>query len=93
VIFLSRQVLDYLGLYIDQCIQNNDNSFVTSYVKAVGMTKDQQEIKYLVRDLISAGSETTMTMICWALVHLANHPAWQTRLQEQVQSTSIVENA
>lgn len=70
--------------YIEQCVRNDEDSFVNSYVKSFGPEYDKQQLNFLLRDLLAAGSETTMTTILWSLIYLANHQEWQTRLQAQV---------
>jgi cytochrome P450 len=45
---------------------------------------DLQELKWTIRDMLSAGSDTTLAVILWTLILLANHPDWQRRLQDQV---------
>jgi cytochrome P450 len=70
--------------YIKQCLRNDEDSFVNSYVKSFGPQYDAEQLQYLLRDLLIAGSETTMTSLLWSLIYLANYPEWQARLQNQV---------
>jgi cytochrome P450 len=81
---VSRSLFSLLDNYIEQCIQNDEESFVNSYVKSFGPQYDAEQLNYLVRDFLNAGSETTMTTLRWVLIYLANHPDWQKRLQSQV---------
>jgi cytochrome P450 len=70
--------------YVEQSVRNDEDSFVNSYVKSVGPDYDKEQLNFLLRDLLGAGSETTMTTILWALIYLANHQEWQTRMKAQV---------
>jgi hypothetical protein len=56
-------------------------------MKSVGdvQKSDLQELKWTIRDVLSAGSDTVFAAILWTLILLANHPDWQRRLQDQVE--------
>jgi cytochrome P450 len=81
---VSRRLLALFEGYIEQCVQNDEESFVNSYVKSFGPQYDAEQLNFILRDFLVAGSETTMTTLLWSLIYLANHPEWQKRLQEQV---------
>jgi cytochrome P450 len=77
-------MFELLDEYIDQCIRNNDESFVTSYARAFRDEFDVMGLKFFLRDLMCAGTETATTAIHWTILYLANHPEWQERLRNQV---------
>lgn len=87
MLVFERRMLQLLDEYIDQCIRNNDESFVASYERLFRREYDVHKLIFLVRDLLGAGSETTKTTLRWAIVYLANHQDWLTRLQAQVSDT------
>jgi cytochrome P450 len=53
-------------------------------VEAFGQNYKQDKLRIILRDLISAGIDTTKGTMSWSIVYLANHPEWQKRLREQV---------
>lgn len=59
-------------------------SFVRSYHDEEGDGYDQTELNYILRDLVVAGTETSVTTIRWSMVTLANHPDIQTRMQTEL---------
>ena len=70
--------------FIGRCVRQNDECFTNSYIESVGENYDERELKFILRDLLGAGSETTATTLRWIIVYLANHPEWQKRVQNQV---------
>jgi len=58
-----------------------DESFIKSFIQHEGEDYDRDQLLFLLRDFLFAGTETSSTTIQWALVMLANHPAIQKRLQ------------
>ena len=61
-------------------------SFVSRFCEIEGPEYDRQELLFVVRDLVLAGSETSSTTLRWALVLAANHPDIQRRMQEELDS-------
>lgn len=59
-------------------------SFASTYRDAEGAKYDRTELLYILRDLIVAGTETSMTSLRWALIELANRPELQVSLHESV---------
>src|SRR6218665_2083589 len=60
--------------------------FVTSYLAKVGPDYDREQLIYTARDLIGARFETTATTLLLLLIFVANNPATQKRLQNEVRS-------
>jgi cytochrome P450 len=44
------------------------------------------ELSYIIRDLVVAGTETSVTTIRWSLVTFANHPQIQSQIQKEIDS-------
>jgi cytochrome P450 len=76
-------------------IDNNDvESFVRKFIEATAakgsLTSlkdadiDHEELLYVLRDMLSAGEDTSSTTIQWVLLSLANHPEVQMKLHEEV---------
>lgn len=81
---ISRYLFTLFEEYIEQCTRNDEYSFVNSYIKSFGPEYDREQLNFLLRDFIFAGSETTKTVILWSLIYLSNNQEWQRRLQAQV---------
>ena len=47
---------------------------------------DEENLKYILRDFLLAGSETTTTSIKWTLLFLANRPQLQEKIYDQINS-------
>ena len=56
------------------------------YVDRIGNKYDAEQLEYVVRDLVLAGTDTVATMLRWALVMLADHPQIQDWLREEIDS-------
>jgi cytochrome P450 len=87
--FYWRRLFELFDEYIEQCVRDNVESFVNSYIEASGQNYELYKLKMILRDLMGAGTDTTKETMSWTIVYLANHPQWQKRLREQV-STVIV---
>jgi len=85
---LHEWVLDFARRNIDAALSNDtEQSFVTCFANAEGRDKfDREELVYILRDLIVAGSETSSTMVMWAIALLAEHRDVQKRLQDEIDS-------
>jgi len=51
----------------------DEDSFVRYYMNREGCNLDREQLEYIVRDLIIAGTETSTSTLLWALVLLAGH--------------------
>ncbi|XP_078671816.1 cytochrome P450 2J2-like [Branchiostoma floridae x Branchiostoma belcheri] len=60
---------------IDMCLQELHRS--ESFMK-------EDNVLYIVSDFIAAGTETTATTLSWALLYLALNPAWQRKVQDEL---------
>ena len=70
---------------IRESIQGDDQeNFVKEYVDRVGSDYDQMELVYILRDFIAAGTVTTATTLCWAIVLLGNNVDVQKRLHTEL---------
>lgn len=65
---------------------NPDHSFVRGYIDRAGPGYDTEELKWICKDLLAAGSETTASTMKWAIVYLANNAEIQRRLHEEIKS-------
>ena len=45
---------------------------------------NETDLVYLLRDFVTAGTETVATQLCWAVVLLGNHPQILKRLQKEL---------
>ena len=61
-------------------------SFIRSFVEAEGGRDryDYDELLFILRDMIVAGSETSSTTVMWAIVLLASRPDVQRRLHSEL---------
>jgi len=62
----------------------DSESFVSRYRDQSADDFDPVELDFIIRDLIVAGTETSVTSIRWALAMLANHRQVQTRVQREL---------
>lgn len=69
------RMMSFLSETLDRslCIDDPEVSFASSFRDAEKSNYDRTELLYIVRDLIVAGTETSVTSLRWALVELANH--------------------
>ena len=74
---------------IRNCIETaEEDSFVRYYVNREGCNLDREQLEYIVRDFVMAGSETVTSTLQWALVLLAGRDGQcaQERLWKDIDS-------
>jgi cytochrome P450 len=73
---------------IEQSRQSdNANNFVQQYIEMSTSTGyNVKELAFILRDLLTAGSETVATSVAWALVILGNRPNILDKLQKEIDS-------
>ena len=64
--------------------KNSEDNFVKSYRETAGEDYDEEELAFVLREFTVAGTDTTATQLCWALVVFANHVDVQRRVQASV---------
>ena len=87
---VSKKLMRFLRDKIRDCVESDaDENFVAEYVKRVGQNFDETELRFILRDFVMGGTETTettSTQMTWAMILLANHPEVQTSVQSELDS-------
>jgi cytochrome P450 len=82
---VTRKLFELLNNEIDECVKNDIDCFATSYIKRTSnRDEDREDLLFLMRDLIFGGSETSATVLAWAICLLANNIHQQERMQKQI---------
>lgn len=77
----NRIIYNILKQEIDRCKESgSEDCFVKRYLDKEGNELDYEQLLYSVRDIVAAGTNTTISTLCWSLVALANHQIVQDRL-------------
>ena len=76
------RMMAFLSKNLDNCLETSGDeepevSFASSFRDAEKANFYRTELLYIIRDLIVAGTETSVTSLRWALVELANRPKLQ----------------
>jgi cytochrome P450 len=76
----------YMQFYRDKVRESREvaDNFVSEYAKRAGY--DEEELAYILRDFITAGTETTASQLSWVLNLLGNHPDVMKRIQAEIDS-------
>jgi cytochrome P450 len=81
------RMMTFVEQNIVRSLKDDTNlSFVSSYKDTEGSSYDPVELSYIIRDLVVAGTETSVTTIRWSLVTFANHPQIQSQIQKEIDS-------
>lgn len=81
----SERLLNTIEVGIDFVKStDSDPSYIRRFLEIQGTSYDHQDLIFVVRDLIFAGTETVSTSVQWAMLELANHPEVLTRLQREI---------
>jgi cytochrome P450 len=65
---------------------DSDDNFVKNYIEKTEKDYDEKELAFILRDLFTAGMESTSGQLGWCLILLGNHPEIQARLQKDIDS-------
>nr|KAG5708851.1 hypothetical protein BaRGS_009260 [Batillaria attramentaria] len=76
---------DFIHAYIVEIQKRRDSGQATSV--------DEDNLQQLIRDFFFAGTETTATAICWALVYILHRPEVQDKCYKEIQRVVGTENA
>jgi cytochrome P450 len=76
------RMMTFLKYSLDYSLNGNDGgepevSLSSSFREEEDSNYDRTELLYILRDLMVAGTETSVTSLRWALVELANRPELQ----------------
>ena len=85
----TTAINDQLFDIIRNSIETSDeDSFVSYYMNREGSKLDREQLEYIVRDLILAGTETSTSTLLWAMVLLAGRDGQrvQKRLWKEIDS-------
>jgi cytochrome P450 family 2 subfamily U polypeptide 1 len=84
----GRYMRNFFTEKIKECMsrEDGDESFVKEYVQRSGDAYVEEDLIFLLRDLVLGGFETSAVTLSWALIEIGNHPAVQSRLQKEIDS-------
>ena len=57
----------------------DESDFIHAFMNRMGDEYDSEDMLFLIRDFILAGTETTATTLQWAVIYMANNPSIQVR--------------
>jgi len=85
---IGRDVIDFFRRKIQESLEKvgSHENFVKDFIEKIGSDYDENELVFVLRDLILAGGETTSNTTCWALVYLANNLEVQERVRKEIDS-------
>lgn len=73
---------------IRECLESGGpatgTSFVEAFVRHEGPNYDRRNLTEFCRNILNAGSETTMLTVLWTLKLLAKHPSLQKSIQDEI---------
>ena len=86
ILEVQKSFFEILEDEIRNGVDHSEVNFVTKYIEARGQGYDKEELRYVLRDLIFAGSDTSMNTLLWAMIMLANNPKVQSSIREEIDS-------
>ena len=87
--FLENQKIFFerMNTEIEECLrQSSNDSFVKSFMEAVGERCDREDLHYILRDLIGGATDTSLNLLLWAMIILANNPDVQNNIRREISS-------
>ena len=76
--------MDLMKAEVEKSLKSDEDSFVKQYVEAKGGEYDREQLNFIVRDLLMAGTDTTANSMLWSLIMLANNPEVQRQLRQEI---------
>lgn len=81
-----KKIYGLVETEIARSLDNRGNCFVCSFVQKEGPDYDREQLNFMLRDMMVAGTDTTSNTFQWMLIALANNPQIQIRLQSEIDS-------
>ena len=81
----QREIQNILRKEIEKSSEvGADDCFVRRYLERVGEDYDHEQLRFTLRDLVVAATDTTANALRWSLIALANNPNIQNRLRAEL---------
>ena len=87
--FLENQKIFFeaMDVEIEECLRNSTGeSFVRSFVEAVGEKCDREYLHFILRDLLIGATDTSLNFLLWGMIILANNPDIQNNIRREISS-------
>ena len=76
-----------MNVEIEKCLRkSSDESFVQSFVEAVGEKCDRERLLFILRDLFVGGVDAPVSLLLWGITALANNPDVQNNIRREISS-------
>jgi len=85
---LSGQIDSFYETKIQESLKSSDaaTNFVKDFIEKSGSYYEENELIFILRDLLLAGTDTSSVVVCWTLIYLANNTDIQERVQKEIDS-------
>jgi cytochrome P450 len=83
---IQDNYMQFIQVGIETSLKSGEESFSKRFVQREGQEYEKDELRFILRDLLLAGSETTASSLQWALVLLANNQDIQNRVHKEIDS-------
>ena len=87
--FLENQksLFETTDMEIAACLRNSsEESFVKSFLEAVGEKCNRENLHYILRDLLIGATDTSLNLLLWGMIILANNPDIQNNIRLEISS-------
>jgi cytochrome P450 len=72
---------------VDECLSScSEDSFIRHYINQEGSQFDAEQLSFIIRDLLLAGTETSSSTLLWSICLMANYPDVQSKMQQEIDS-------
>ena len=83
----QKLFFERMDVEIEECLRNSsDESFVKSFVEAIGEKYDREDLHYILRDLMGGATDTSLNLLLWGMIILANNPDIQDNIRREISS-------
>jgi long-chain fatty acid omega-monooxygenase len=79
----NKELFKFIDKSMSSC---SSDSFIQYYIDREGSALDTEQLSFIVRDLLLAGTETSATTLLWSMILLANNPQVLKKMQQEVDS-------
>jgi len=85
---LSDKIITFYHNKIQDSLSKPEsvNNFIKDFVEQAGSDYDENELVFILRDILLGGTGSTAMAISWAILYLANNPDIQDRAQKEIDS-------
>jgi cytochrome P450 len=86
---MQGEIMQFIDEGVKQGATAAEDNFVKRFVQEHPSNEHFSQLRFITRDILAAGTDTTTVTLQWTVLLLANHSGVQTRIREEMTSSNM----